>query len=64
MVEWRAVPGEHGGWTVQKVQDGHVTGMRARFGRLSCVGARVLAHELNEAYRQGQADVFTSSLGD
>jgi hypothetical protein len=58
-------------YAVVKVKDDRTREGRARWARLSCIDARVIASELNaawdEGYDQGRADLavmWTTPLGD
>lgn len=56
------------GYSLARWQDGARVPVRARFEGLSCIAARVLVAELNDAYALGREDarweVFAGSLGD
>lgn len=68
MVAWTVEKGLHGGWDVARWEDGRRVTTRARFEGMSCIGARVLAAELNDAYRLGREhareEVYGSILSD
>ena len=69
MTTWTVERNLYGrGYDLARWDDGHRVTVRARFEGLSCIMARVLAAELNDAYARGREDMqwemFTTTLAD
>lgn len=70
MTTWTVEPNlySRGTYDVARWKDGHRVTVRARFEGLSCIMARVLAAELNDAYSRGREDarevIYAGGLGD